>query len=114
MAAEKRLAQRGIDVFLPKRSVLKTWSDRKKKVIEPLFRSYIFAKVNELVRLDVLRDDAILTTIRDATINRFDTNKAYGGGGYGYGYGYGYGNGEDASIYADRELQEIAQATRRT
>ena len=66
MAAEKRLAQRGIDVFLPKRSVLKTWSDRKRKVIEPLFCSYIFAKVNELGRLDVLRDDAILTTIRDA------------------------------------------------
>ena len=63
---EKRLAERGIDVFLPKRSVLRTWSDRKKKDIEPLFRSYIFAKVNELGRLDVLRDDAVLTTIRDA------------------------------------------------
>lgn len=66
MAAEKRLQQRGFDVFLPKRSVLRTWSDRKKKVIEPLFRSYIFANVNELGRLDILRDDAILTTIRDA------------------------------------------------
>lgn len=44
-------------------------------------------------------------------LNRFDSHKAYGGGGYGYGYGYG--NGEDASIYADRELQEIAHATRR-
>ena len=52
-----------------KRPFPRTWSDRQKKVIEPLFRSYIFAKVNELGRLDVLRDDAILTTIRDATIN---------------------------------------------
>jgi transcription antitermination factor NusG len=66
MAAEKRLRQRGMDVFLPKRSVLRTWSDRKKKVIEPLFRSYIFVHVNELGRLEVLRDDAILTTLRDA------------------------------------------------
>lgn len=66
MVAEKRLQQRGIEVFLPKRSVLRTWSDRKKRVIEPLFRSYLFAKVNELGRMDVLRDDAILTTIRDA------------------------------------------------
>lgn len=66
MAAEKRLQQRGVDVLLPKRSVLRTWSDRKKKVIEPMFRSYLFAKVNELGRMGVLRDDGVLTTLRDA------------------------------------------------
>lgn len=66
MAAERRLQDSGVEVFLPKRSVLRTWSDRKKKVIEPLFRSYIFARVDEIGRLEVLRDDAIMTTLREA------------------------------------------------
>lgn len=65
-ACELRLDNLGVDVFLPKRTMIRTWSDRKKKVVEPLFRSYIFANVNELGRLQVLQDSGIVTTIRDA------------------------------------------------
>ena len=37
----------GIDHYLPLQKVLKQWSDRKKWVEEPLFRSYIFVQINQ-------------------------------------------------------------------
>ena len=37
----------GIDTFLPLIKVLKQWSDRKKWVEEPLFRSYLFVYINQ-------------------------------------------------------------------
>jgi transcription elongation factor/antiterminator RfaH len=44
--AEKKVAdelqKQGFDVFLPLQRTLKVWSDRKKWVEEPLFKSYIF------------------------------------------------------------------------
>lgn len=36
----------GIEHYLPLQKVLKQWSDRKKWVEEPLFRSYIFVFIN--------------------------------------------------------------------
>ncbi|MBQ8223228.1 MAG: UpxY family transcription antiterminator [Bacteroidales bacterium] len=35
----------GIESFLPLISRIKQWSDRKKKVEEPLFRSYLFVRI---------------------------------------------------------------------
>jgi transcription antitermination factor NusG len=44
--AEKKVAvelqHKGYDVFLPLQRTLKVWSDRKKWVEEPLFKSYLF------------------------------------------------------------------------
>lgn len=44
--AEKKAAlelqKKGYEVFLPLQKTLKTWSDRKKWVEEPLFKSYLF------------------------------------------------------------------------
>lgn len=37
----------GIDAYLPLITRLKQWSDRKKKVEEPLFRSYVFVHIHE-------------------------------------------------------------------
>lgn len=42
----ERLAQFGIEVYLPLQTTLKQWSDRKKKVTEPLFKSYLFVLVD--------------------------------------------------------------------
>jgi transcription antitermination factor NusG len=61
--AETEIAARDIEVFLPKITVLKQWSDRKKKVTEPLFKSYIFAKCNEKERMEVLQLKSIVTNI---------------------------------------------------
>lgn len=40
------LQEKNIECYLPMRKVLKYWSDRKKWVDEPLFKSYVFVKVS--------------------------------------------------------------------
>ena len=42
----ERLTLEGIEAYLPLQKKLKYWSDRKKWVEEPLFRSYIFVNIN--------------------------------------------------------------------
>lgn len=39
---EQRLLERGFDTFLPMNTVTRIWSDRKKVITEPLFKSYVF------------------------------------------------------------------------
>ena len=41
-----RLRESGIETFLPQQKVLKQWTDRKKWVEEPLFRSYLFVLIS--------------------------------------------------------------------
>lgn len=40
------LANKGIEVYCPLREVVKQWSDRKKKVQQPVFSSYIFVELD--------------------------------------------------------------------
>lgn len=42
-----RLIEAGIETFLPQQKILKQWSDRKKWVEEPLFRSYLFVYISK-------------------------------------------------------------------
>jgi transcription antitermination factor NusG len=42
----KQLDDIGVESFLPLITRIKQWSDRKKKVEEPLFRSYIFVHIS--------------------------------------------------------------------
>lgn len=42
----KLLDEMGIESFLPLITRVKQWSDRKKKVEEPLFRSYLFVNIS--------------------------------------------------------------------
>jgi transcription antitermination factor NusG len=51
---EERIRMSGIEVFLPVILVERQWSDRKRTIPEPLFRGYIFARVNERERIDTL------------------------------------------------------------
>lgn len=41
------LEQKGVKVYCPLRESIKQWSDRKKKVAEPVFKSYIFVFMND-------------------------------------------------------------------
>ena len=59
----KRLANAGFDIYCPTRTVLKQWSDRKKKVQEPVFSSYVFARVDEPTRTMILRDAGIVANV---------------------------------------------------
>lgn len=65
--AEKKTAslllQRGINVYLPILKTLKQWSDRKKWVEEPLFRSYLFVNVSEKEYLNVLQVQGVVKYI---------------------------------------------------
>lgn len=49
-----RLQEIRIESYLPLIKTLRQWSDRKKWVELPLFKSYLFVKVNESERLKVL------------------------------------------------------------
>lgn len=49
--------------YLPTVTTVKQWSDRKKKVTEPLFRGYIFVYVNEKERYRALTAKSIVKTI---------------------------------------------------
>jgi transcription antitermination factor NusG len=40
------LSDKGIVVFCPIQEVVKQWSDRKKKIQEPVFRSYVFVQLD--------------------------------------------------------------------
>lgn len=52
----KRLTAAGIEVYCPLIKVLKQWSDRKKKVEVPLFKSYLFVSVEASRRDSVIFD----------------------------------------------------------
>ena len=62
--AEKRCAERleddGVEVLLPLRRVTRRWSDREKVVEEPLFKGYVFARVDEAERLRALQTDGVV------------------------------------------------------
>ena len=49
-----QLEEQGIEAFLPLITRLKQWSDRKKKVEEPLFKSYVFVHSNAKEYLPIL------------------------------------------------------------
>ena len=51
---EAELTGRGIKCYLPVRKVLRQWSDRKKWIEEPLFKSYIFVLIEEKQYFDVI------------------------------------------------------------
>ena len=72
------LIKRGIESWCPLNRIERQWSDRKKVVEEPLFKSYIFVRINLIDKVKVLSVDGILNfvhyigkpaVIRDEEIN---------------------------------------------
>lgn len=51
---EEELLKQGFESYCPKTKHLKKWSDRKKIVEEPLFKSYCFVKILENQKYEVL------------------------------------------------------------
>jgi len=66
--AEKKVARelekQGIDHYLPLVKTIRQWSDRKKKVEEPLIRSYIFVHITDKEYMDVLQTAGVMTIVR--------------------------------------------------
>lgn len=58
-----RLERQGIETYLPLHKVLKQWSDRKKWVYEPLFRSYIFVHISKQEYMQVVQTPGVVKFI---------------------------------------------------
>ncbi|MCZ8354345.1 MAG: UpxY family transcription antiterminator [Cyclobacteriaceae bacterium] len=58
------LEKNNYEVFLPMQSVVRLWSDRKKKVTVPLFSGYIFIKESEDQIHSLLKTPGIVRNIR--------------------------------------------------
>lgn len=52
--AEEELRRKGLETFLPLRTVTRHWSDRKKIITEPLFPGYFFVRAALKDRWDIL------------------------------------------------------------
>ena len=65
--AEKKVAQeleaKGFNFYLPLIKRLKQWSDRRKWVEEPLFRSYIFVNIIDNEYFDILNTNGVVRYI---------------------------------------------------
>ncbi|MBT31286.1 MAG: antitermination protein NusG [Thalassobius sp.] len=61
----QRLEQRGIQTYLPVRETIRQWSDRKKKVVLPLFTSYLFVNVDLVFdKYSVLETAGVLAFVK--------------------------------------------------
>jgi transcription antitermination factor NusG len=47
------LMEKGVNVFCPLREEVRQWSDRKKKVAEPVFKSYVFVQLDDYKKENV-------------------------------------------------------------
>ncbi|MEG8947673.1 UpxY family transcription antiterminator [Rosettibacter firmus] len=61
--AQQQFEALSISHYLPTIERVRQWKDRKKKIIEPLFRGYIFVYGDEKERLIALQQSAIVKTI---------------------------------------------------
>lgn len=64
---EKKVASlleaKGIEFYCPLNKVVKQWSDRKKTVLEPLFKSYVFVHVEEKQKWELMNMNGILNYV---------------------------------------------------
>jgi transcription antitermination factor NusG len=64
---EKKVAalldEKGIENYCPLNKVTKQWSDRRKIVLEPVFKSYVFVRVSENKKWDIKKVNGILNFV---------------------------------------------------
>ena len=59
----ERLTQKDIINYCPLNRVLRQWHDRKKLVLEPLFTSYVFVRINLKNHLGVLQTNGVINFV---------------------------------------------------
>ena len=59
----KVLDEQGIDNYCPLNKVIKQWSDRKKVVMEPIFKSYVFVHVPDETKWELRKIDGIINFV---------------------------------------------------
>jgi len=63
-SVEKELKNKGYEVYLPMLKERRKWSDRKKWVSFPLFRSYIFVKIEIKNSLFILKTPGVVKIVK--------------------------------------------------
>jgi transcription antitermination factor NusG len=58
-----QLQSQHIENYLPLQRVLKQWSDRRKMVEEPLFRSYVFVNIEEIEKTKVRETKGVINFV---------------------------------------------------
>ena len=57
------LQDKGFEHYCPLNKVMKQWSDRKRVVLEPLFKGYLFVQVEESKKWDLLNINGIVNYV---------------------------------------------------
>jgi transcription antitermination factor NusG len=57
------LQGKGIESYCPLNKVRRKWSDRIKTIEEPLFKSYVFVKIDEEARTNVRMTDGVINFV---------------------------------------------------
>ena len=57
------LQDQGVEHYCPLNKVYKQWSDRRKVVLEPLFKGYVFVAVDEAHKWDIKKVNGILNFV---------------------------------------------------
>ncbi|MFN4122608.1 MAG: UpxY family transcription antiterminator [Flavobacteriales bacterium] len=103
--ADAALIEAGYTSYLPLVETIKQWSDRKKKVKEPLFRSYIFVKTSIMQVSKVSETFGIVGPVRlgdeyaIVTEKEIETIKATANSGYAVELSdYSFEEGEDVQL----------------
>lgn len=60
----EKLQEKGINAYLPLVPRISQWKDRKKKVKEPLIRGYVFVKIDNHLRVDVLQTPGVVYFVK--------------------------------------------------
>ena len=64
---EQKVAQQlenlGFTIYLPLKTEIRQWSDRKKKLVSPLFSFYVFIQIEESKRGEVFIIDGVLNYV---------------------------------------------------
>jgi transcription antitermination factor NusG len=59
----KLLDELGIENYCPINKVTRQWSDRKKVVLEPVFKGYVFVKISEANKWEVKKVNGVLNYV---------------------------------------------------
>lgn len=58
-----KFAEMGLEYYCPLNKVERQWSDRKKIVLEPLFKGYIFVKLADAAKWDIKNVNGVLNFV---------------------------------------------------
>jgi len=62
-----KLGEKGVEVFLPLRKVLRRWKDRRKEIAIPLFSSYVFVRISLMEKLFVLKTPGVVQILSEGS-----------------------------------------------